>query len=113
MAAATPIAQSPEFQKALTEFQALLSQDDNNEIQLTTLENLQQEILDIQKEHTSARKNRNMARLKRFLEGMEEYAKIIEVFLNASSVVCFIWVGAALLYKTGNRASSSFRALSS
>jgi hypothetical protein len=33
----------------------------------------------------------NLTRIQRFLEAMDQYGKVIEVFLNASSTLCFVW----------------------
>jgi hypothetical protein len=33
----------------------------------------------------------NLTRIRRFLEAMDQYGKVIEVFLNASSMLCFVW----------------------
>ena len=80
------------FQQALDDFQKPLSEDARNQIMYTTLEDLQRCISDIQNKHNIARRSRNMGRLKPFLEAMEQYGKVIEVFLNASQILCFVWV---------------------
>jgi acetolactate synthase small subunit len=80
------------FQSALDTFKARLSQEDRDEITYTTLEGLQRCIVDIQEQHVATRKPKNLARLSGFLEVMEQYSKVIEVFLNVSSIVCFVWV---------------------
>jgi len=85
------------FQQALDEFQKTLREDDQNQIVCTTFEDLQRCILDIQKKHDTERMSRNMRRLKTFLEAMEQYGKVIEVFLNASQILCFVWVSFGLI----------------
>lgn len=84
------------FQQALDEFRKNLREDDQNQIVCTRLEDLQRCILDIQEKHNTARWSRNMKRLKPFLEAMEQYGKVIEVFLNASEILCFVWVSFGL-----------------
>ncbi|OCK83584.1 hypothetical protein K432DRAFT_390262 [Lepidopterella palustris CBS 459.81] len=88
----TPLStHSPALEKALNEFRSGLSQDDQDEFNNTTLEDHQRSILEVQEKHASARKAKNMTRLKAFLEAMEQYGKIVEVFLNASNVLAFVW----------------------
>ena len=85
-------AHAPAFRKALDDFQFSLSQNDRDLFKYTTLADLQRSILEIQSKHASERKTKNMARLNSFLEAMEQYGKVIEVFLNASEFVAFVWV---------------------
>jgi hypothetical protein len=82
----------PIFQNALDEFCKGLSQEELDKITLTSLVDLQICIKSIQDEHVNVRKSRDTTKLKAFLEAMEEYGKVIEVFLNASAVLCFVWV---------------------
>jgi hypothetical protein len=76
------------FQQAVDKFKKNLTPEDQNEFKYTTLEDLQRDILNIQNKH----RNRNMMRLKVFLEGMEQYGRVVEVFLNTSAILCFVWV---------------------
>ena len=85
-------AHAPAFRKALDDFQFSLAQNDRDLFKYTTLADLQRSILEIQSKHASERKMKNMARLNSFLEAMEQYGKVIEVFLNASEFVAFVWV---------------------
>jgi len=87
------------FHKAVNKFQATISRQDYDEMRCTTLQDLQLCILDIQNKHASGRRTRNMTRLKNFLDAMEQYGKVIEVFLNASPVLCFVWVSIMLSAK--------------
>jgi hypothetical protein len=83
---------APAFQKALDNFRSNLTPGDQDEFRYTTLEDLQRSILKIQEKHASGRKAKNMTRLNSFLEAMEQYGKVIEVFLNTSEFVAFVWV---------------------
>lgn len=59
----------------------------------TSLGDLQKCILDIQKDIIKRQKKvMNMARLRAFLEAMDQYGKVVETFLNSSNVVAFVWV---------------------
>ena len=85
-------AHAPAFRKAVDDFRSHLALDDRDEFGYTTLEDLQRSILEIQEKHASERKTKNMTRLNSFLEAMEQYGKVIEVFLNTSEFISFVWV---------------------
>jgi hypothetical protein len=99
------------FQQALDEFRSKLAQEDQNQFKFTTVEDVQRCILDIQNKYYGMRDSRNMTRLKLFLEAMEQYGKVIEVFLNANELLCFVWVRYPLMC-TDCVVNSEIRALS-
>jgi hypothetical protein len=80
------------FQTALDDFKSDLSQEEQDEITYTTLPALKKCIRSIQDNHRKARDSKNMDRLRHFLEGMEQYSQVIEVFVNTSAILCFVWV---------------------
>ncbi len=80
------------FSLHLQSFVETLTDEQKNEFEFSTLEDFQAAIFAIQNRQSSVRKMRNLTRLKCFLEAMDQYAKVIEVFVNASELVCFIWV---------------------
>lgn len=59
---------------------------------MCSLSHVQQVCKEIQQKHGSEGKLRYMGRLRGFIEAMEQLGKVIEVFVNASEFVCFIWV---------------------
>ncbi|KAH0537608.1 hypothetical protein FGG08_005600 [Glutinoglossum americanum] len=80
------------FRRVLEDFKATLSQDDKDDFKLSTLDDLKLEILAIQEEQATERKMKNSARLKSFLEAMEQYDEVVKVFLNTSEILAFVWV---------------------
>jgi hypothetical protein len=80
------------FSLYLQSFVETLTDEQKNEFKFSTLEDFQAAIVAIQNRQSSVRKMRNLARLRCFLEAMDQYGKVIEVFVNASELVCFIWV---------------------
>jgi hypothetical protein len=76
----------------LTDFTNYLTNEQKDDFELSTLEDLQAEIDAIQKKQASEKKMRNLTRLRCYLEAMEEYGKVIEVFLNTSNFIAFVWV---------------------
>lgn len=81
-----------QFSHVLQSFIETLTEEQKSDFRFSTLEGLQATIVTIQNRQSSERKMRNLARLRRFLEAIEEYGKVIEVFVNTSEFVCFIWV---------------------
>src|ERR1700736_6764091 len=89
-----PYTESPfgQFSHALLSFTETLTEEQKNDFRFSTLEGLQATIIAIQNRQSSEKKMRNLARLRRFLEAIDEYGKVIEVFVNTSEFVGFIWV---------------------
>lgn len=92
---------SATFDAALTHFRsgAGLTQDEENEFRQTSLEVLWREIAKLQKTQEQSRHLKYMRRLEPFLKSMEQYSKIIEVFLNVSDLIAFVWVGKLVCFR--------------
>ncbi|KAJ5415724.1 hypothetical protein N7465_004419 [Penicillium sp. CMV-2018d] len=84
--------QSSAFQHVLATFKAKVDPKMTSEFEMTTLVDLRRSLASIQRKHASERRVRNMGRLSRFLDAMEQYGKVIEVFLNATDILAFVWV---------------------
>lgn len=80
------------FQRALDRFSNSLSNGQRAEFAVTEYAHVEDAIEKIQREHGSKKQLQNMARVQRFLEAMNEYGKVIEVFLNCSPFAAYIWV---------------------
>ena len=96
--ATQPPVQAIIFQLGLQKFKTTLSEREKREFGVTTLQDLKIAIETIQQKQRSERKLRAMSKLGRFLEGMQEYDKIVAVFLNTSEILAFVWVRASLRY---------------
>lgn len=81
------------FESALSEFRAKLTSSEEKDFEMTRLDDLWQLVNKLQKDQESRRSMQFMRRLEPFLRRMEDYGKVIEVFLNASNFIAFIWVG--------------------
>jgi hypothetical protein len=88
------------FNEALSHFTASLTDEQKDDFTLTTLDDLQNAVLDIQERKTSSKTMRYVARMRPFLEAMDQYGKVVEVFLNASQFLAFIWV--TISHRAGN-----------
>lgn len=83
-----------EFELALEEFKknAQLGADEVKEFRFADLNSLRSTIKRIQAEQEAKRRMRNMKRLEPFLQTMEQYGHTVDVFVNTSEVLAFVWV---------------------
>ncbi|XDG08565.1 hypothetical protein ABKA04_008180 [Annulohypoxylon sp. FPYF3050] len=79
------------FDEALSDFKKKLSSSELNEFQVATLDDLKVTILTIQKEQRARKQMAHMDRIRPFLEAMEQFGKVIEIFLNATDFLAFVW----------------------
>ena len=79
------------FRATLSNFKKRLTSKEQDDFSFSTLEDVRKEISRIQSEQGNEKKMMNMTRLQSFLEAMDQFGKVIEVFLNASQFVAFIW----------------------
>jgi hypothetical protein len=79
------------FQVALRKFEARLKPEERAKCTATTLDELRSTILAIQEQQRKRRELVNMRRISGFLEAMEQFSKVIEVFTNTSEMVAFVW----------------------
>ena len=79
------------FDTALSNFKKRLSKEEEEHFQIVKLVDVRQTALRIQREQEQFKTMMNMARLESFLEAMEQFGKVIEVFVNASVFVAFVW----------------------
>jgi hypothetical protein len=75
----------------LASFTSRLTKKELEDFQFSTLGDVQVAIIAIQEEQGRRKAIMNLTRVQRFLEAMDQYGKVIEVFLNTSSVLCFVW----------------------
>lgn len=80
------------FEAALGKFQSELKKKDRDKFKNTTLQDLTDEVEAIQKKQHSQRRGKNLARLKPFIEAMNQFGKVVEVFATTSEMVAFVWV---------------------
>jgi hypothetical protein len=83
---------STSFQRAVDKFNKSLTVKQRQEFSVCSLEDVRQTIVTIQEKQGSQKKMRNMARIQAFLEAMEQYGKVVEVFLNCTPFLGYIWV---------------------
>lgn len=83
-----------EFEAALEDFKknAQLGSDEVKEFRFADLNSLRSTIKRIQAEQEAKRRMRNMKRLEPFLQTMEQYGQTVDVFVNTSEILAFVWV---------------------
>ncbi|RKL34624.1 hypothetical protein BFJ72_g9356 [Fusarium proliferatum] len=111
MASRPPLPKPNGFQRALADFQNRLKPAERQQFKVTTLDELKVTILAIQSQQRSRKKMMHMGRLVPFLEAMEQFGKVIEVFLNVSEVLAFVWGPIKLLLLTAINWTESFDTL--
>ncbi|KAI1330306.1 WD40 repeat-like protein [Xylariaceae sp. FL0255] len=79
------------FERALTRFKKSIPSDLAHQFSTCTLQDLRNICMEIQQQHGREGKLQNMRRLGCFVEAMEQFSKVIEVFVNVNDFICFIW----------------------
>jgi len=83
-----------EFQTFLKAFKsdAGLSKKDIQEYEETTVDDVNAILYAIQQKHISNNRQQYLKRLQVFIVNMESFGKVIEVFLNSTNYLGFVWV---------------------
>jgi hypothetical protein len=92
MASAGQLPLPPSFTSSLTDFQTRLTASQIEEFQFSTFQTLQEAIDKIQKEQVHKNSIRNLNKIRPFLNGLSQYAKVIELFVNMEPLLAAIWV---------------------
>ncbi|KAI1752664.1 WD40 repeat-like protein [Xylaria castorea] len=79
------------FQKALQRFKKALPPNLVDTFSVCSLDDVRDICRDIQDAHGRKGTLRYMRRLEPFIEAMEQFGRVIEMFANVNEIVCFIW----------------------
>jgi hypothetical protein len=99
------------FNDTLAKFKKDLKRRDLTTFQVTTLDKLQQTIVDIQAKQMNTRRLQCIRRLEPFIEAMNQFGKVIEPFCNANEFVAFVWGPLKFLLLTAEAFSDAFNEL--
>jgi dsDNA-specific endonuclease/ATPase MutS2 len=81
------------FEKILAGFKKRLSSEHAELFQLATFDDLKASIKRIETEQAARKGLRNLNKIKPFLNGLRQYAEVLEVFVQAKpEILAFIWV---------------------
>jgi hypothetical protein len=79
------------FMQVLADFKKRLKPEERAMFEFTELEHLQFAAKDIQERQKRSKTAQNLTRIQPFLQAMMQFKDTIEVFLNTSSIFCFVW----------------------
>lgn len=79
------------FKQVLDDFKKRLKPEEKAAFACTTLSDLQNEVTNLQEKQRKSKTAQNLRRIEPFLQAMSQYTQVIEVFLNTSSMLCFVW----------------------
>jgi hypothetical protein len=79
------------FKQVLSDFKKRLKPEEEARFAFTTLADLEVAANDLQEKQRGSKTAQNLRRIEPFLQAMAQYKGIIEVFLNTSSILCFVW----------------------
>jgi hypothetical protein len=79
------------FKQARKDFQKRLKPGEEALFEITSLDDLKIAVKEIEDKQRKSKTAQNLTRIQPFLQAMEQYKDIIEVFQNTSSLLCFIW----------------------
>lgn len=99
--------------RAIDKFKANLSAEQLRLFSICNQDDVYRTVAEIQKKHGPQRTLRNMQRIGAFLEAMDHLGKSVEVFLNLSPFVCFIWVSTYYPVSCLEAATASVKSLCS
>ena len=80
------------FEEALRDFKKGLSKKELAQFQNVDFKDVEDTIKNIERDQKMKKKMQNIERIKPFLHAMRQYGQIVEVFLNISNIVAYIWV---------------------
>lgn len=84
---------STSFNRVHESFRRRLTPDLSNKFQYATVEDLKGAIEEIQREQAQRNGLRNLNKIKPFLHGLEQYAGVLEVFVQVKpAILGLIWV---------------------
>lgn len=80
-----------DFKQVLADFKKRLKPDELAKFAFASLGDLESATKDLQERQKRNKTTQNLTRIQPFLQAMMEYKEVIEVFLNVSSLLCFVW----------------------
>ncbi|KAI1325418.1 hypothetical protein F5Y16DRAFT_422846 [Xylariaceae sp. FL0255] len=82
---------SKTLERALDRFRDGLTEEQRDQFRSSSIDDVKAEVQSIQTQLGSMKKLRSLRRISKFLEAMGQIEQLVQVFLNVSNVVGFIW----------------------
>ncbi|KAK8073631.1 hypothetical protein PG994_004530 [Apiospora phragmitis] len=99
------------FDKALAAFKSKLTAAERADFQFVTSQDVRIAIVAIQAEQRRSKKIINLTRIQGFIEAMGQLCKVLDVFLNTSEILAFVWGPMKLILQTASTWAESLDAL--
>ncbi|KAL9110913.1 MAG: hypothetical protein Q9227_004528 [Pyrenula ochraceoflavens] len=96
------------FQSTLNDFKKRLTSKEQKDFEFSSLNDVKWEMARIQKEQENVKQMMNFTRIQSFLEAMEQFGKVVEVFLNTTEFLAFVWGPVKFLLQTASTWTDSF-----
>ncbi|EGX44058.1 hypothetical protein AOL_s00210g219 [Orbilia oligospora ATCC 24927] len=80
------------FEKSLEKFRQRLSPEQRQQFSFSSLDDVRAEMRKLQDQLGPQKKLRSFNKMKKFLEGMKQVEQLVQIFLNTSDVVAYVWV---------------------
>ena len=80
------------FDTSLSNLRGKLTQKEIQDFQFASLDELRAAMDDVQQQQVRRGSLQCLIRIQPFLLAMEQYGKVVEVFLNTSDILAFVWV---------------------
>ncbi|KAK7946882.1 uncharacterized protein PG986_011203 [Apiospora aurea] len=77
--------------RAVERFREQLPEEHKKLFTASSLADVEKEIESIQRRYGSKKQLRRLSRLSKFLEAMAQIEQLVQVFLNVSEVVAYVW----------------------
>jgi hypothetical protein len=80
-----------DLKTSLDDFKAQITSEQEEGFSKTSLKDLKEEIVKLQKTQGDVRKVMGLHRIEVFLKTVEQWGKVVDVFANSSIFVAFVW----------------------
>ncbi|KAJ5538185.1 ankyrin repeat-containing protein [Penicillium frequentans] len=99
------------FERILSSFKSHLGPKLAADFQTTSLDDLRRCIAKIERKQATQKRMQDMGRLSTFVTIMDNYSKVIEVFINAADILAFVWGPIKFLLQVASSVSEAFNEL--
>jgi hypothetical protein len=96
---------------AFEDLESTITPADARKLQGTTLQQVRDAAIDIEKQLAARQSLRNMRRLSPLLNGLEHYAKVVEVLCNGTPYLPWIWAPITLVLRVASEYIEAFEHL--
>ncbi|KAN0096736.1 hypothetical protein V8E51_015541 [Hyaloscypha variabilis] len=92
----------------LDDFKKVLTEKEQREFEITTLNDVRETALQIQNDRVMLKNMMNMRRLELFLEAMNQFEEVLELFTDANIFAAFVWGPLKFILQTISTWADSF-----